>query len=88
MAHLNCPPSTPKRELRSSRGIAFYCEQCALLLDFQEAPPVFSVFTIYGDRTWAPNFDTEEEARAWLASVGTGYDVWDVPVRIEEVYNY
>ena len=88
MLHNTCT-TTEVREMKSSRGTAFYCQECATLLDFQEAPPVFSVFTIHGDRVmWAPEFDTEEEAREWLYSVGTGWDVWEVPVRVEEVYNY
>lgn len=82
---------TPKVTSESSRRFGYHCEdeECGVFLGFEEKPPVYSVFVDGWEgsmRVWyAPSFDSEEKAQAWLDAQGE----WDEGrPYVDEVYNY
>ena len=73
----------------SSRGWSIHCADCHEYLGFEDKPPVYSVYVNGWEgsmRVWyAPEFDTPEEAQAWIETQGE----WDEGrPYVEEVYNY
>lgn len=78
-----------EERIENQRSWTYYCKDCNEYLGREEKPPVYSAFV----RGWegsmrvsyAPNFDTPEEAQAWIDKQGE----WDEGTpRVEEVYNY
>jgi hypothetical protein len=80
---------TPEVTSESSRRFAYHCKECGEFVGFEDKPPVYSVFVNGWEgsmRVWyAPSFDTEEEAEAWIRKQGE----WDEGrPYVDEVYNY
>jgi hypothetical protein len=78
-----------EKRVENSRSWSVTCSTCGEWLGVEDKPPIYSVYVQGWEgsmRVWyAPNFDTPEEAEAWIARQGE----WEEGrPRVEEVYNY
>jgi hypothetical protein len=84
MTHIH----TEQRSSESSRGWSLHCTDCGDYLGFEDKPAKYSVYVNGWEgsmRVWhAPDFDTPEEAQAWIASQSE----WETSPYVDEVYNY
>lgn len=78
-----------EERVENSRSWTYYCKECGQHLGTEDKPPVYSAFVRDWEGSWrvlwAPDFDTPEEAQAWIDK----HSPWDEGTpRVEEVYNY